>query len=264
MAPEQLPQTSYPLRWYLKLVVLGLLCGLLTGIFGVGGGIVLVPALVLIMNFEQRLAAGTSLAAIVPSATVGMFGYAVNGNVDVTAALLLAVGMIVGAQIGSFLMARIRQDILQWVFIAFLAFVIVQMFINIPSRDGIIEISAAGIAALIALGLGTGVLSGLLGVGGGIVVVPILIVFFGANDLVAKGTSLLMMIPGALSGTIGNVRRGNVNLRAAIVLGLSASSVTWVGAIIATLLTPLLSNVLFASFLVIIAIRMALHGIRSR
>ncbi|WGD37134.1 sulfite exporter TauE/SafE family protein [Lysinibacter sp. HNR] len=254
----------YPRGWYVKLILLGLFCGLLTGLFGVGGGVVLVPALVLIMRFDQRTAAGTSLAAIVPTVIVSLIGYAASGNVDVLAALILAAGMIAGTQIGTYYMARVRHDVLQWMFIAFLVFVIVQMFINVPSRAGMIEFTGVSISGLIVLGLATGLLSGLLGVGGGVVVVPMLIVFFGASDLIAKGTSLLMMIPGALSGTAANIKRKNIHVRAAIVLGLSASSITWLGAILATMLTPLASNLLFASFLVIITVRMALHALRRR
>ena len=67
----------------------------------------------------------------------------------------------------------------------------------------------------------TGTLAGLLGVGGGIIVVPALMLLFGASDLIAKGTSLLMMIPTAISGTVGNVRRHNVDLFAAALIGVA-------------------------------------------
>ncbi|GAA3585827.1 sulfite exporter TauE/SafE family protein [Klugiella xanthotipulae] len=249
--------------WLIKLIVIGVVGGFLSGLFGVGGGVVIVPALVLALGFEQRMAAGTSLAAIVPTVTVGVISYAVNGEVNWIAALLLAVGMVVGAQLGSYLLARISQRYLQWGFILFQVFVIIQMFMIVPSRDGVFTMAGWGVAGLIALGCATGILSGLLGVGGGIIVVPVLIVFFGASDLVAKGTSLLMMIPGSLSGTIGNLRRGNVDLKAAAVVGLSACTVTWVGAIVAGALTPLASNILFACFLVVVVARMLLQRLRA-
>lgn len=125
------------------------------------------------------------------------------------------------------------------------------------------DINAWSIGGLVLVGILTGILSGLLGVGGGIVVVPVLIVFFGSSDLVAKGTSLLMMIPGAVSGTLGNLKRGNVDLRAAIVVGIAACTVTWVGAIVAKLLTPAASNWLFAAFIVVIVIRMIVQQLRA-
>ena len=110
----------------------------------------------------------------------------------------------------------------------------------------------------------TGILAGLLGVGGGIIVVPALMLVFGTSDLVAKGTSLLMMIPTAVSGTIGNVRRGNVDLVAAALIGLAACTTTALGAWIAVQVDPLVANILFALFLTVIAGQMALRAVRGR
>ena len=86
---------------------------------------------------------------------------------------------------------------LRWAFVAFLAVVIVSLFVVIPSRDAVLELTWVTGIGLVVLGVITGILAGLLGVGGGIIVVPVLVLIFGASDLVAKGTSLLMMIPTA-------------------------------------------------------------------
>ena len=67
----------------------------------------------------------------------------------------------------------------------------------IPSRGAEFELTWLSGSALVLVGVGTGILSGLIGVGGGVVVVPVLMLAFGTSDLVAKGTSLLMMIPTA-------------------------------------------------------------------
>jgi hypothetical protein len=116
----------------------------------------------------------------------------------------------------------------------------------------------------IVLGFITGTLAGLLGVGGGIIVVPALMIVFGTSDLIAKGTSLLMMIPTAISGTIGNVRRRNVDLLAAVLVGVAACTTTALGAWIATLVDPLVGNILFAVFLIFIAVQMAVRAVRGR
>jgi hypothetical protein len=242
----------------------GLLAGLLSGLFGVGGGTVIVPLLVMFLTFNQRLAAGTSLAAIIPTATVGVISYAVHGSVDWLAAILLAAGAIVGTQIGTWLLPRISQTVLRWIFVGFVAVVIVSLFIVIPSRDAQLEITVLSGIALVVVGLFTGVLSGLIGVGGGVVVVPVLILLFGASDLVAKGTSLLFMIPAAISGTVGNLRRHNVDLVAAACVGVAACTTTALGAWLATLITPLAGNILFAAFMVFIGTQMAIKAIRGR
>lgn len=118
-------------------------------------------------------------------------------------------------------------------------------------------------ARLALIGLVAGVFSTLFGVGGGIIVVPALMLLFGTSDLIAKGTSLLMMIPAAISGTVGNFRRGNVDLPAAALIGVAAITTTALGAWLARLLDPFWANVLFAIFLVFIAVQLAVRTIRA-
>ncbi|GAA1637638.1 sulfite exporter TauE/SafE family protein [Microbacterium flavum] len=251
------------LRFVLSCLGIGLAAGLLSGLFGVGGGTVIVPMLVLLLAFGQKFASGTSLAAIVPTAAVGVISYAVHDSVAWIPGVILALGAVVGAQIGTWLLQKLPVAVIRWGFIAFLAIVVVMLFIVIPSRDSELEVTWLTGAGLVAVGLVTGILSGLLGVGGGVVVVPALILLFGTSDLIAKGTSLLMMIPTAVSGTIGNIRRSNVDLAAAALIGVAACTTTALGAWIATLLDPLVANILFALFLVFIAAQMAVRAVRA-
>ncbi len=249
--------------FYLSCIGIGLAAGLLSGLFGVGGGTVIVPMLVLLLGFDQKLASGTSLAAIVPTATVGVISYAIQGSVNVLVALILAAGAVVGAQIGSWLLAKLPQNAIRWGFVGFLLVVIVMLFLVVPSRDAAFEFTVLSVIGLIVVGLFTGTMAGLIGVGGGVIVVPILMFLFGTSDLVAKGSSLLMMIPTAISGTVGNMRRGNVDLRAAAIVGVAACTTTALGAWLASLLDPQLANILFAVFLVVIAVQMAIKAIRA-
>lgn len=251
-------------RAYTAFIGIGLIAGLLSGLFGVGGGTVIVPLLVLFLHFNQRLGAGTSLAAIVPTATVGVVSYAINGAVAWIPALILAAGAVVGAQIGTRLLPRISQTVLRWFFVGFLAVVIVSLFLVIPSRDAEFELGLINGLALLVVGVATGVLAGLIGVGGGVIIVPVLMLAFGTSDLVAKGTSLLMMIPTAISGTIGNLRNRNVDLVAAAFVGISACTTTALGAWLATLIDPLVGNMLFAAYLVVIAVQMAIKAVKGR
>lgn len=257
-----MPQQHTAGRW-VRLVIIGLAAGFLSGLFGVGGGILIVPALLFLVSFDQRVAAGTSLAAIVPMSVVGVVSYASGGAVDWVAAVLLAAGAIAGSQVGSHLLNRLPRRTLRWCFIGFLLVVIVSLFFVVPSRDASIDIWVGSVIGLVVLGLVTGVLSGLLGIGGGVVIVPMLVVLFGASDLVAKGTSLLMMIPTALSGTIGNVVRKNVDIPAAAVIGVSACTMTALGAVVAAAITPQLANLLFAAFLVAVVTQLIVKALRS-
>lgn len=258
------PVASRSPRAIFAFIAIGLGAGLLSGLFGVGGGTVIVPMLVLLLAYDQRRAAGTSLAAIIPIASVGVVSYALHDAVAWIPALILAAGAVIGAQIGTALLPRISQTALRWGFAAFMVVVIVGLFFVIPSRDAALDVTWLSGAGLVVLGLITGVLAGLLGVGGGVIIVPALLLFFGTSDLIAKGTSLLVMIPTAISGTIGNLRRHNVDVLGGLVVGVAACTTTALGAWLAALLDPRTANILFAVFLVYVAAQMVLKAIRGR
>ena len=245
------------------LIVIGVLAGTLSGLFGVGGGVLVVPAL-LLLGVDQRRAAGTSVAAILPTAIVGAIGYAVTGHVDWVAGILLAIGAVIGAQVGSFLLDRLPRAVLFWSFIGLLILVAVSLWARVPERDDRIAITVLTGAALILLGLVVGILSALFGVGGGIMVVPALIVAFGASDLIAKGSSLLMMVPGAISATIGNARRHNVDPVMAALIGIPASLMSPVGVWAAQSIPPQWANIAFSILIAAVVTQLVSRELRSR
>lgn len=99
-----------------KLVAVGLIAGITSGLLGVGGGTVLVPMLVYVAAFDQHRAHATSLAAGAFLAAAGGIAYAVAGDVDLLAGLLLAAGAILGAPIGARIMHRVSPDRLKVAF----------------------------------------------------------------------------------------------------------------------------------------------------
>lgn len=108
-----------------KLLAIGLGGGLLSGLLGVGGGIVMVPLLVLWAAYSQRDAHAISLGAIIPISIAGIATYGVAGEVRYWQAIGLAAGSIVGARIGAGLLARIDERLLKVVFGTFLVAVAV-------------------------------------------------------------------------------------------------------------------------------------------
>ena len=197
------------------LVIVGVAVGLLSGMFGIGGGTVIVPALVW-LGLTQRNAAATSMLAIVPTSISGVISYATCGNVDWLAALLLFCGMFVGGQIGSWLLSRLPELVLRWIFVVFLVFVVVNQISFVPSRDQHIAMSALTGVCLVLLGVVIGILAGLLGIGGGALAVPALSMLFGASDLIARGTSLLAMFPNSITTSVANLKRRLVHVKAAL------------------------------------------------
>src|SRR3954467_14004346 len=99
-----------------RLLVIGVVAGLLSGLLGVGGGIVMVPLLVLWAGYGQREAHATSLGAIVPISLAGVLTYGIAGPVRVPAAAALAVGSVAGARVGAGLLARLNERALKSLF----------------------------------------------------------------------------------------------------------------------------------------------------
>ncbi|HUQ22852.1 MAG TPA: sulfite exporter TauE/SafE family protein [Gaiellaceae bacterium] len=104
-----------------KLIAIGLVAGLFSSLFGVGGGIVIVPLLILVAGFDGKVATGTSLAAIGITALAGTILYAIEGNVDVAHATLVGVPAAVGAIAGATVQQRISPRALTLAFAALLS-----------------------------------------------------------------------------------------------------------------------------------------------
>jgi hypothetical protein len=243
--------------------IVGVLAGFLSGLFGVGGGVLIVPGLVLVLGMLQRLAHGTSLAAILPISVAGVVGYGLHGEIDVAAAAVIAAGAAAGTVAGTRLLHRLPHDVLRWVFAVFLLLTAGRLFLQLDSMPTDHPWDAKLVVGYFATGLVIGVLSGLLGVGGGIFLVPALVVLFGWDDTIAKGTSLLVVIPTALVATRANLKRGNADLRVAAVVGLAGVVSALVAIQISVRMPERLSLSLFAGLLVITAIRLAMQRKQS-
>ena len=113
-----------------RLVAIGVAGGILSGLLGVGGGIVMVPLLVFWAGYAQRDAHAISLAAIIPISCASVLTYGIAGEVRPWEALALAVGSIAGARIGAGALARMRDRPLKLVFGIFLAAVAVLMLVK--------------------------------------------------------------------------------------------------------------------------------------
>lgn len=113
---------------YLLVLGIGIAAGVLGGVFGVGGGVLIVPALVLLVSMEQHCAVGTSLAALLPP--VGLFGafeYYRHGAVNIPYALLIALGIATGAYFGAVVAVKLSAFALRRAFAIFLALVAIRL-----------------------------------------------------------------------------------------------------------------------------------------
>jgi uncharacterized membrane protein YfcA len=113
---------------------IGLAAGVLSGLFGLGGGILIVPSLVFLANFPTRMALGTSLGALLlPVGLLGAYTYWDNGDLDVRAALLIALGLFLGAGVGAKLAQMLPPATLQRMFAVFILALAIKLWFKAGS-----------------------------------------------------------------------------------------------------------------------------------
>jgi uncharacterized membrane protein YfcA len=122
---------SMPSDSMAKLAAIGTLAGVFSGLFGVGGGTVIVPLLILWFGYGERLATGTSLAAIVLIGLLGAIaGGGIYGNVHVETGLLLAIPAVVGVVIGTAIQQRIPQRAVSYLFALLLVAIAIELILK--------------------------------------------------------------------------------------------------------------------------------------
>ena len=113
------------------LIVIGIITGVMAGMLGIGGAIIMIPALVYFMGFSQQLAQGTSLAVMLPPVGIlATYNYYKAGQVDIRFAIILAVCFLVGSYFGSKLALSLPQSVLKKIFGVLLLFVAARMLLS--------------------------------------------------------------------------------------------------------------------------------------
>lgn len=238
-----------------KATVTGVAAGFFSGLFGVGGGVLIVPGLMLFLSQHRKLAHGTSLAAIVPIAIAGAAAYAFEGAVDVAAAMILAVGGMVGAWLGVYLLEKLPVNAVRFGFGVILLVSALRMAFEDFPQTGSVDLIGLAAVGLALGGVLAGVLAGLLGMGGGIIVVPLLVIAFGVPFDVARGTSLLVIVPTAVIGTWRNVRHRQVDLKLGGIVGVTGAIAAVAGVATALWMDTRLAGLLFAGLMAVMGLR---------
>lgn len=244
---------------------IGGIAGLAGGLLGVGGGFAMVPLQVMWSKRDQHRATGTSLAAILPIALVAAAVYYFGPSTpqtDLTVAFFLAVGGTAGALSGALAARQISEVALKVIVAILLVGVGMKEVYDtvVGTAPQLVGTRAMALApeqyALISAGgFVIGVVSGLTGVGGGILVVPLLAVGFGISQRVAQGTSLVAILPTAAIGALTHYRSGNVDLRAAGWMGVAGVPAALAGSALALWLPQRALGGLFGLFLLFAATR---------
>lgn len=240
------------------LILIGLVAGLFSALFGVGGGIIAVPLMLLTGRFAERSAMATSLAAISITAAVGTVTYGIHGEVRVAEALLVGLPAAGGAILGATWQQRVPQRRLSYLFALMLLGIGISMLVDRAGAEGgDLHLGAGPVAAAIAIGFVAGILAGMFGVGGGIIFVPALTLVIGMGQLEAEATSLLAVLPTVASGVWRQRRYGNIQWKAAVVLGVASVAGVQGGVHIALNISETLLRTLFGILLMGVAAQVA-------
>ena len=235
---------------------IGLAAGIFGGLVGLAGGAVMIPLMVSFLKIGQHKAHGTSLVALVFTGALGALIYGMNHNVDIMAAVLLAIPAMITARMGARYCHALPEWKLRRAFGTFLMFVSVLMVLKFYLPYPVVPLSGwAKVALLILTGFLTGFLAGLMGVGGGALMIVVMVLIGGYNQHMAQGSALLAIIPGGMVGAYTHWRLGNTEgyLLKGLIPGILAG--TWVGGSLANVLPEGILRAIFAVVLVWIGIQ---------
>ncbi len=240
------------LTLFIILAIMGLFVGFLAGLFGVGGGFLLVPLMNIVLGIPMEMAAGSATCYIIGTSSTGFIKQVRNKNVEFRVFIFIALGSALGAVFGDMLQnilifyvakgdKEVFEKIMLIVFFILLIIIAAIMFFA-PERDvtkktllqriklGIkidlhkSNIHGVSVVGLILIGLTGGILTGLLGISGGVLFVPILVLGVGLGAHMATGTSLGVVLAASISAVIKKGISGSGKVNVSIALSLLVAS----------------------------------------
>jgi uncharacterized membrane protein YfcA len=250
-------------------LIVGLVAGVASGMFGIGGGVVIVPALVA-LGMSLQAAVGTSLAALLmPVGIFAVIQYYRAGKLRLPIAIPIAVGLIGGGIVGAEIALGLDTATLQRLYGFFLLYASWRFMeprkwlsqLRDPSSAPPAPVESGGEGSvswviMLGVGLGAGVLSGMFGIGGGIVIVPILVGLLKFDQKVAVGTSLgALLLPVGLGGVSRYYAEGLLDIGAAALVAVGLVIGSFGGAKLALRLPSTTVKRLYGIFLLFVAAR---------
>jgi len=242
-------------------LVLGVAAGILSGLFGIGGGIVMVPSLIVFFGMDILDANATSLAAmLLPVGILGVIAYYKAGLINVRDSLWIALGLFLGSFAGGELAVNINESALSILYVAILFYIAtnyldVSVWFRKNSKPVHVKVEVQRpIWAYLLVGIGAGIFAGLFGKGGGIVIVPLLVAFFPYEPKKAAATSLAaLQLPVGLPSVIIYAENGHLNLLFAAYIAIGILFGALLGSKLGVKLPSFVFKRVFGVFLIFVA-----------
>ncbi len=202
--------------------LIGLAAGIMSGLFGIGGGVIIVPALIFLAGFSQIEANGASLAGLLlPVGLFAVIQYHKKKLIDIYASVLITLGLIIGSYFGSEIAVNLPADTLKKTYAVFLLYVSyrfinpMDFFKKNKNKNSKTKVIKPALKYLIVFitGLFAGMSSGLFGIGGAAIIIPVLVGLLSYDQKLAAGTSLgALLLPVGLPAVITYYKAGHINL----------------------------------------------------
>ncbi|AUF97407.1 hypothetical protein PS623_03116 [Pseudomonas fluorescens] len=245
------------IEWLLY-IVLGAALGTVGGLFGIGGGLIAIPALGVLFGLDQQLAQGTALVMVVPNVLLALWRYNQRNRIELRYALPLSLFSLLFAWLGSIWAVGIDAHSMRLGFVGFLLALVVwnlaRMFMRTAPASSQLRYPWPWLGVL---GCFAGTMGGLFGVGGAVVATPVLTSVFGTTQVVAQGLSLALAAPSTSVTllTYGLHHSVDWQMGAALAVG-GLLSISW-GVKLAHALPERVLRMMFCGFLVVCAVLLA-------
>ncbi len=233
-------------------IAVGLAAGFASGLLGIGGGLIIVPSLVL-MGFDPKVAIATSLVAIIAITMSGGATHGRLGHMKGRTAALLAVPAAFGAQVGALLLIGTPTTVLEVVYGVFLLIMSLRFLKGAGQPSSGPPRSDPRVIA--PFGFLVGMVGAYLGIGGGVLMVLFMVLYMGYDIREAIGTSTVVIILVSLAATAQYAHQGVPDVQAGIAIGLSGALTAVLGARTTLAVDRVTLRRIFGAFLMVIALR---------
>jgi uncharacterized membrane protein YfcA len=228
------------------LPLVGLVSGFLSGLLGLGGGVVILPLLTFIGRVPLKMATGTALVHVVIASATGMFLHHRSGMVDLNAGLYIGMAGIGGGFLGTYLSVLLAVQSIQLIYLFVVILAVIVLFVPLELEDCGYRKGDLNKLLGMTIGLGVGSLTGLLGAGGGFILIPLMIYFLKIPLRITIGTSLCIILITSIATMGAKFKVGHIqNLITLLVIS---------GSIAGALLGSYVSQKIHTKFLRIILI----------
>ncbi|HIC12262.1 MAG TPA: sulfite exporter TauE/SafE family protein [Sulfurimonas sp.] len=202
----------------LELSFIGIIVGILSGFFGIGGGTVLIP-LLLLLGYEIKVAIGISVIQMAFSSVYGSYLNNKKGSLDISMVLYIGIGGFIGALFSGVLTAVFSARTLEFIFLAFAIFALLRLFLKTQEHQEQKEVHKL---LLLLIGFLLGALSMTIGVGGSIILIPVLVGFLHVPLKKAVSAGLFFVMFSSVSGLIAHSIEEHVDYESGIIIGMAS------------------------------------------